>query len=195
MWRPFTDFRGSCGGAWGDVTAFQASGELPGRQLMWYCNGGTATPKKQIVGASPLDETGQASARLAEPHHHGVDGARRRTCSQQRYQLFASGPIALGEHRYPAVSEVAGMPDQAEFQGPGARPPAEADALHPPVHPGVEPHRVAQPANIAEPANIAHAATRRGGRWQFGQKYDERFIHFIRAIGLPHRAHGSPKRP
>lgn len=35
----------------------------------------------------------------------------------------------------------------------------------------------------------------RGGRWQWGQKYDDRFIHLVRAIGRPQRAHGFPARP
>ena len=36
---------------------------------------------------------------------------------------------------------------------------------------------------------------RRGGRWQVGQKYDERFMKATRRIGVPQRSHGSPSRP
>lgn len=29
-----------------------------------------------------------------------------------------------------------------------------------------------------------------GQRWQFGQKYDDRFMNFTRRIGVPQRRHG-----
>ena len=34
-----------------------------------------------------------------------------------------------------------------------------------------------------------------GGRWHWGQKYDDRFMKATRRMAVPHRSHASASRP
>ncbi len=58
---------------------------------------------------------------------------------QQAQQLFTGVTGALRDDQHPAVGTVGGIAGQAQLQRPRSGPPAEADALDSPVHPGGEP--------------------------------------------------------
>lgn len=53
----------------------------------------------------------------------------------------------------------------------------------------------ALPGPVAGDEAGDEARRTRGGGWQRGQKYDERFMNRVRRIGVPQRAHGLPSWP
>nr|WP_299033898.1 hypothetical protein [uncultured Pseudokineococcus sp.] len=86
---------------------------------------------------------------------------------EQGQQLLARRARALRAHLDAAVGQVAGRALQAQLQGAGARPPAEADALHLPAHVGEQPHLAAV---VSGGLLAGHHRAFRGTGWQRGQR-------------------------
>lgn len=104
-----------------------------------------------------------------------MDLARRVATTEQAEELDAPVLRALRNDFHAPVGHVARPAGEPQLQSAGPGPPAEADPLDPPTHPGGDPHR--------------------GLRWHFGQLKEERFMNGSRLIGVPQREHGCSRLP
>src|SRR5262245_10023183 len=91
-------------------------------------------------GFLPLCEPRHIVLGIRPPLDHEVDPARCRTTPEQVKQCFAVLLGPLGDHLDPPVPQVAGVSPELQLGRPAPRPPAKADPLHVPVHPGCEPY-------------------------------------------------------
>jgi F420-dependent oxidoreductase-like protein len=85
-------------------------------------------------GPSAHPEAVERPSSLGELHDHLVDGSRRLPAAQPGEQVVAGRLRPFDHHLDPAVGEVGGVADQAQFHRLGAGVPAETHALHVPVH-------------------------------------------------------------
>src|SRR3954447_22798891 len=90
---------------------------------------------------SGLHEAAQIAARVGPLLGDPVHPTGRAGAAQRLQQPRARRPRALGDHRDPAVGQVARRADQPQLERPGAGPPPETDPLHAAADPGDEPHR------------------------------------------------------
>src|SRR6266851_7006043 len=116
-----------------------------------------------VARISTFGKAVEPAARLIPAVGHLYDIPRHARCPERFEQHHAAVLVALGDDLHSAVDQVFCHAKQAELQGDAPDPPAEADALYPPAHPGGQPGLLAQ--RVRDVSGQVSVSMRSGVHW------------------------------